>query len=85
MRSRHSLLMLICCLVPIGVLFALPFLGIGQSSLSFLAIILLCPLLHLIMMRRMHDHHQDVGRASGLDKAETGDDQLASLKGKRTK
>ncbi len=84
MRSKHSLMMLICCLVPAGVLIALPLMGIGPSGLTFLGIILLCPLLHLLMMRKGHGHHQDGDSVSGFVQEETGNEQPAS-EGKRTK
>lgn len=81
MRTKHSLLMFISCLVPLGVLFALPFLGIGPSSLSFLAVILLCPLLHLLVMRGAHNHPRP-GGADMLPEggnAGNGDEQPADL------
>lgn len=47
--KKHSLLMLICCLVPLGILITLLALGLS-SPYVFLGVILLCPLSHLLMM-----------------------------------
>jgi len=85
MRNRHSLLMVICCMVPIGVLFALPFLGIGFSSLSFLVVILLCPLLHLLMIRRAHGDYQPVDVSRGLEKPDRKNEHSTMLSGKGSK
>ena len=54
------LIMLACCLIPIGLILAVGVFGITLGSLTpFLpfAIVLLCPLLMFFMMRGMgHDH-----------------------------
>lgn len=48
----HSILMLLCCLLPILLIVGLPVLGVKGISLSFLAI-LACPLMHIGMMFMM--------------------------------
>ena len=49
---KHGLMMILCCLLPILVIAALPLLGFGGGRLSSLAF-LLCPLMHIGMMFMM--------------------------------
>ena len=59
--AKHLLIMLACCLIPLGLLGAVLFLNVDLGSFGLVAIMLLCPLLHVFMMRGMgHDH----GRAT---------------------
>lgn len=53
-HMKHGLFMLICCLLPIVLVAALPILGIKGGVLSSI-IFLLCPLLHLAMMLSMRN------------------------------
>ena len=59
-HNSHLWLMLACCLIPIGLIFAIAVFGISPGPLTpFLpyAFVLLCPLLMFFMMRGMgHDH-----------------------------
>ena len=65
--GKHMLLMLICCLVPIGLILAVSVLGLSLGPLQPLvpyAIALMCPLMMIVMMRGMmqgdngdHSHH----------------------------
>ncbi len=58
--AKHMLLMLACCLIPIGLILAVGAFGITLGSLTpFLpfALVLLCPLLMFFMMRGMRDEH----------------------------
>ena len=59
--SKHMLIMMACCLIPIGLILAVSVFGITLGSLTPLlpyAIVLLCPLLMFFMMRGMgHDHN----------------------------
>jgi hypothetical protein len=53
-QSQHGLLMLLCCLIPIGLLLAVSVFGLSLGPLNALlpyAIVLLCPLLMWLMMR----------------------------------
>lgn len=61
--NRHSVIMVLGCLIPIAILGILWATGIRSNYLYF-GIILLCPLLHVIMMTGMNkkdgnsnDHH----------------------------
>jgi len=51
--SKHTLIMVLCCLIPLVTLGVLWAIGISGSYLIF-GVILLCPLLHIFMMRGMH-------------------------------
>ncbi len=54
--GKHMLLMLICCLVPIALIVAVSVLGLSFGPLSALlpyALVLLCPLMMIFMMRGM--------------------------------
>ena len=58
--NRHAFIMLLCCLLPIALLGAVGFFGLSLGSLSGIApyaIVLLCPLMMIFMMRGMgHEH-----------------------------
>lgn len=59
--SRHMLLMIVCCAVPLALILALPYLGVSLSSSGWLLLVLLlCPLLHLFLMRG-HGHAEKKG------------------------
>ncbi len=61
--SKHMLIMALCCLVPLAAIFMVSVLGIPLSSLGTVALVLLCPLMHIFMMRGM-GHHGAQGQAS---------------------
>lgn len=67
MKKSHLWIMLLCCLIPIVALGAVFLFNIPLSSVLLFGLILLCPLLHLLMMKNMghghtgpepHSHHQ---------------------------
>lgn len=69
MKNKHALIMIICCLLPV-VGFAVAFLlGIPLGTLGILALLLLCPLGHILMMRSMgkknteHTHNNEIAVA----------------------
>jgi hypothetical protein len=49
--DSHSLGMILCCAIPLAGISILSLLGI-VGSWGFYALILLCPLLHLLLMRK---------------------------------
>ncbi|NJD53508.1 MAG: DUF2933 domain-containing protein [Candidatus Methanoperedens sp.] len=54
-RHRHTLIMMLGCMMPLLLLGILWVAGVSQNILSF-GILLLCPIMHLIMMKNMkHD------------------------------
>ncbi len=58
--SRHTLIMALCCLIPLVILAVLWAIGVSGSYLIF-GLILLCPLLHIFMMRGMYKGSGDSG------------------------
>ncbi|MFC1535440.1 DUF2933 domain-containing protein [Thermodesulfobacteriota bacterium] len=55
-KNNHFLMMIICCAVPLGFISLLAFSGIF-GSWGYYAIFLLCPLLHVFMMRGHSSSH----------------------------
>jgi hypothetical protein len=49
--AKHMLLMILCCLTPIGLVWALNLAGYSGNLSYFM--LFLCPLMHLFMMRGM--------------------------------
>ncbi len=58
MNKKHVLIMLACCLIPLVALAAIFVFKIPATGVIYFGILLLCPVLHLLMMRNMmgHDH-----------------------------
>jgi hypothetical protein len=58
MNRKHTLLMVLSCVLPMAALAAIFLFQVQVSTLLLVAILLLCPLLHLFMMRdhAMRDH-----------------------------
>jgi len=54
MGGKHMLIMALCCLIPLAAFFLISVFGVSLSSLGTVALVLLCPLLHILMMRGMH-------------------------------
>lgn len=55
-HGKHMILMLLGCLIPIGIIMGLRYFNIGGpilSKLPFLMMFLICPLMHLFMMKGM--------------------------------
>ncbi len=49
-RQNHLLAMVLCCAIPIAAILGLSYLGI-LGEWGYYALILLCPLGHIVMMR----------------------------------
>jgi len=71
----HLALMVLCCLVPLLAIAALAFFGVS-SGLLYVGAMLLCPAMHLLMMRS-HGKAGHAGRdkrsSSGYDEAQGKD------------
>ncbi len=52
-KHKHSLMMVLGCTIPILLLGILWIAGVSQNILSF-GILLLCPIMHLLMMKNMN-------------------------------
>ena len=58
-KENHFLAMIICCAIPLVAILGLSSLGL-LGSWGYYALILLCPLMHILMMRGTHkSHHND--------------------------
>ena len=57
-KKNHALAMILCCAIPIAGILALSALGI-LGSWGYYALILICPIGHLWMMRGMHSDSKD--------------------------
>jgi hypothetical protein len=55
-NHRHTLMMVLCCLIPLVILGILWVVGVSQNILSF-GILLLCPIMHFVMMKNMEHGH----------------------------
>ncbi len=53
MDRKHWWIMILCCLIPILAIAAISVLGVSGNSVLYFGLFLLCPLLHLVMMRGM--------------------------------
>jgi hypothetical protein len=66
--SKHALLMLACCLVPMALVGVVLASGVSLGGILPFALMLLCPLMHVLMMRGMgHDHagHREATPSEG--------------------
>jgi hypothetical protein len=68
--KNHAFAMILCCAIPLGLLAILSLTG-TLGSWGYLALILLCPALHFLMMRgHMSSGHDAMGHAHLSDMAE---------------
>ncbi len=56
-KKNHALAMILCCGIPLVGILALSSLGI-LGSWGYYALLLICPLGHLLMMRGMHTNSE---------------------------
>lgn len=56
LKQNHSLLMAICCAIPLVLIVMLSSFGVLESW-GYYALILLCPILHLAMHSKGHGSH----------------------------
>ena len=59
MNKKHMLIMLACCLIPIAALAAFYVFKIPLNTIIVGALVLICPLSHLLMMRFMMKNHNE--------------------------
>lgn len=61
MSKKHIIILLLCCLIPVVAIGLILLFRLSVNQVLLLALVLLCPLSHLLMMRFLpHDenHHQ---------------------------
>lgn len=57
-KKNHALMMIVCCGIPLVGILALTSFGI-LGSWGYFALLLICPLGHLLMMRGMHSDSEE--------------------------
>lgn len=75
MSRKHTLLMVLGCVLPMAALAAIFLFQVQVSTVLLVAILLLCPLLHLFMMRdhAMRDHAGQAAHHHKTGSNETSD------------
>lgn len=61
LNSKHFLIMLICCLIPVAGFAAVTLFNIPFNNVVWFGLMLLCPLSHIVLMKYMmpgHNHHE---------------------------
>ncbi len=59
MNRKHALLMVLCCLIPLAALAAVSIFRIPANTVIYVAILLACPAMHLVMMKGMMGHNHE--------------------------
>jgi len=75
MTKKHMLLMLACCLIPIGAIVAISVLKIPTTGLVSTVIVLMCPVMMLLMMfgmRGSHEEHHEHHAAAPVENKQIG-------------
>ena len=78
MKSKHMLIMLACCLIPLAGFAAISIFKIPANNVLTFGLVLLCPLGHLLMMKYMMPGHQH-----GDEHAEHVHEHISETKPKR--
>ncbi|MCL5960212.1 MAG: DUF2933 domain-containing protein [Chloroflexi bacterium] len=78
-KGNHTLLMVICCVVPMAFLAAVFVFNVPLGTIGTFAILMLCPLMHLFMMKGMGHGDQQAGCHGGARAEESGTKIDASL------
>ena len=63
MNRKHALIMLLCCLIPIAAFVAVSVFNVPLSNVLLFGLILLCPLSHILLMKFMMPHHDELPAA----------------------
>lgn len=71
MNSKHALIMILCCLIPLVGIAAVTVFNVPLANVVLVGMILLCPLSHLFLMKHMmgdrnDEHERHVAREKNL-------------------
>ena len=67
MSKKHTVIMILCCLIPIGAFLAIRLLNLHINSLFLFLLFLLCPLSHVLMMGSMkHEDHSQYASSENI-------------------
>ncbi len=58
MTKKHLWIMLACCLLPVAAILAVTVFNVPLGTVGLYALVLLCPVGHLLMMRGMGHQHK---------------------------
>ena len=61
MTKKHLWIMLACCLLPVAAIVAVRVFNVPVGTLGLYALILLCPIGHLLLMSKMMHRMGDMG------------------------
>ncbi len=64
-RKLSRTMMLFCCMLPIAAILLLPRMGVALGNGAWIAIVLLCPVSHFLMMRVMRGSGSKGGSCHG--------------------
>ena len=78
MRQNHLMSMILCCAIPLILLAVLSF-GESLGSWGYFVLFLLCPLLHVFMMKG-HGSHSDHGKDQQSIQGETSEGEVRLTK-----
>lgn len=65
---KHWVIMIACCAIPMAVLLAVYVFKVGLGTLGLFAVMLMCPLIHIFMMKGMMGHQHKTADAESKDK-----------------
>ncbi len=68
-HKHHILAMILCCAIPMIGILALAWMGV-LGSWGYIALILICPLGHVLIMRAMHSASDDAWLISITEKTD---------------
>lgn len=69
MTKKHTLIMLLCCLVPLAGLALIFIFNIPVNTVVLIGLVLFCPLVHFLLMGQMdHGSHADEHSAHAVDR-----------------